>query len=97
MYVDIYNTNKKYNIIYADPPWEYKTYSRKGQSKKTGSMLAHYNTMSLEELKKMGEIVRSISAEESILFMWVTFPTIEQAFEVIKAWVLHIRHVRSAG
>ena len=20
--VDIYNTNKKYNIIYADPPWK---------------------------------------------------------------------------
>lgn len=24
MVVDIYNTDKKYNIIYADPPWEYK-------------------------------------------------------------------------
>lgn len=24
MKVDIYNTDKKYNIIYADPPWEYK-------------------------------------------------------------------------
>ncbi len=23
MYVDIYNTDKKYNIIYADPPWKY--------------------------------------------------------------------------
>ena len=23
MYVDIYNTDKKYNIIYADPPWNY--------------------------------------------------------------------------
>lgn len=24
MFTDIYNTNKKYNIIYADPPWEYR-------------------------------------------------------------------------
>lgn len=24
MYVDIFNTNKKYNIIYADPPWSYR-------------------------------------------------------------------------
>lgn len=24
MKIDIYNTSKKYNIIYADPPWEYK-------------------------------------------------------------------------
>ena len=86
MVVDIYNTNKKYNIIYADPPWTYKTYSKKGQNTKTGSVLAHYNTMSLEELKKLGETIKNISAEESILFMWVTFPTIEQAFEVIKAW-----------
>ena len=26
MKVDIYNTNKKYNIIYADPPWHYRTW-----------------------------------------------------------------------
>ena len=26
MVVNIYNTNKKYSIIYADPPWTYKTY-----------------------------------------------------------------------
>ena len=24
MVVDIYNTDKKYNIIYADPPWIYR-------------------------------------------------------------------------
>lgn len=23
MFIDIYNTDKKYNIIYADPPWKY--------------------------------------------------------------------------
>ena len=26
MKVDIYNTDKKYNIIYADPPWHYNTW-----------------------------------------------------------------------
>ena len=29
MKVDIYNTDKKYNIIYADPPWSYKTWNAK--------------------------------------------------------------------
>lgn len=86
MVVDIYNTDKKYNIIYADPPWNYKTYSQKGQNKATGSVLAHYNTMSLEELKELGTIIKKISEEECILFLWVTFPTIEQAFEIIKNW-----------
>jgi N6-adenosine-specific RNA methylase IME4 len=23
MFVDIFSTDKKYNIIYADPPWKY--------------------------------------------------------------------------
>ena len=29
MKVDIYNTDKKYNIIYADPPWSYKVWSKR--------------------------------------------------------------------
>ena len=33
MKVDIFNTDKKYNIIYADPPWSYKTWSGKGKEK----------------------------------------------------------------
>ena len=33
MKVDIYNTDKKYNIIYADPPWSYKVWSKKGTQK----------------------------------------------------------------
>ena len=24
MKIDIFNTDKKYDVIYADPPWEYK-------------------------------------------------------------------------
>jgi N6-adenosine-specific RNA methylase IME4 len=82
--IDIFNTNNKYNIIYSDPPWEYKTYSKKGQTKANGSMLPHYNTMSLDDIKSLP--IKDICADECILFMWVTFPTIEQAFEVIKAW-----------
>ena len=75
---------KKYSIIYADPPWEYKTFSDKGQTKANGSMLPHYNTMSLEDIKKLP--IQNICDEECILFLWVTMPTIEQAFELIKAW-----------
>lgn len=84
MTVDIFNTDKKYNIIYADPPWEYKTYSKKGQTKANGSMLPHYNTMTLEDIKNLP--ISKICDKECILFLWVTFPTIEKAFEVIKAW-----------
>ena len=84
MKIDIYNTDKKYNVIYADPPWEFKTYSKKGQNTATGSVLAHYNTMSIEELKRLP--IQNICNESCILFLWVTFPTMEKAFEVIKSW-----------
>lgn len=84
MVVNIYNTNKKYNIVYADPPWSYKTYSSKGQNKATGSVHAQYQTMSVEELEKLP--VQKITNKEAMLFIWVTFPTIEQAFKIIKSW-----------
>ena len=35
MFIDIFNTDRKYNIIYADPPWSYKAWSGKGKEKKS--------------------------------------------------------------
>lgn len=70
MKVDIYNTDKKYNIIYADPPWEYK---ESGSGNRV--VKAHYPTMSLKKLKEIP--VKKISEEKSILFMWVTFPRLK--------------------
>lgn len=41
---------KKYDIIYADPPWQYRTYSKKGKGRSAES---HYPTMSIEEIKAL--------------------------------------------
>ena len=70
--------NKKYNIIYADPAWSY-----------TGNMMNssatdHYKTMSLNDICNLP--VKKIADDNCILFMWVTDPLLEKAFEVIKAW-----------
>ena len=62
MKVDIYNTDKKYNIIYADPPWEYK---ESGSGNRV--VKAHYQTMKLEEIIKLP--IQSICDEKSILFL----------------------------
>ncbi len=48
MKVDIFNTDKKYNIIYADPPWEYK---ESGSGRRVVNF--HYPTMNVEEIKKL--------------------------------------------
>ena len=48
MFTDIYKTDKKYSVIYADPPWFFKTYSVKG---KMFGAERHYPTMQKEEIQ----------------------------------------------
>lgn len=79
MKVDIFNTDKKYNIIYADPAWKYnfgKTSSRFVNNK--------YTVMSKETLCELP--VKNICGENAVLFMWITFPKLDWAIDVIKAW-----------
>ena len=90
MKVDIFNTDKKYKIIYADPAWNYKSrmQSDKIVNGKKGTFYSledyHYKTMSLDEIKSLP--VSEISDDNSILFLWVTFPNLQEGLEVIKAW-----------
>ncbi len=71
----------KYSIIYADPPWHYRTYSKKGQGRSAEN---HYPTMTIEQIKALP--VESIAAKDCALFLWITFPCLQEAFEVIEAW-----------
>ena len=71
---------KKYQIIYADPPWSYNVASKKGTSR--GVAERYYQTMKLEDICSL----KVPSAENSVLFMWATYPNLPQALEVIKRW-----------
>lgn len=70
---------KKYNIIYADPPWKYQN-----GSVPQGGVDAQYPTMTLNDIKALP--VQQIADETSVLFLWATFPQLPEALEVIKAW-----------
>ena len=50
---------KKYQIIYADPPWNYKVYSKKGLGRSAES---HYPTMSIDVYKR--QVCHGLSAKE---------------------------------
>lgn len=63
MIVDIYNTDKKYNIIYADPPWRYT-----GWKKGNRSVTRHYQTMKEDEIINMKDTIKTISDENCIIF-----------------------------
>ena len=74
MKVDIYNTEKKYNVIYADPPWHYNTW-RNGM----GTAEKHYPTMKIEKILAMKDTIQKISENDCVLFLWVTFPCLFKA------------------
>jgi len=78
--------NKKYNIIYADPPWHYG--SKSAVNNTNGSDIKplsdHYNTMSLTELKALP--INNITKDDAVCFMWSTDSHIDEALEIYKAW-----------
>lgn len=88
--------NKKYDIIYADPPWDYggklqfdkssTTKERINLDKKIfiSSASFKYPTLKLKELKHLN--LNAIAAEDSLLFMWSTNPHLAQAIELGAAW-----------
>ncbi len=82
MIVDICTTDKKYDIIYADPPWDYRQSGGKHNSR--GMAKQHYPTMSTEQISALP--VQAIKTDTSILFIWATFPNIGEALKVITAW-----------
>lgn len=78
MEINIFNTNKKYDVIYADPPWRYN------DRKCNGACEHHYDTMTLEEIKKLP--IKELCEKDCVLFLWTTYPMLKEALEVMEAW-----------
>ena len=72
---------RKYNVIYADPPWAYRVWSKKGMGRSAES---HYPTMSIEAIKALP--VSELADRDCALFLWVTFPMLKEAWSVMGAW-----------
>jgi len=67
----------KYNIILADPPWNYWAGGLKNASK-------YYRTA---EVDKISEIpVQDLADDNCILFLWATWPILPDALKLIKDW-----------
>lgn len=78
--------NRKYQIIYADPPWHYGSKSAVNNSagSENKPLSDHYNTMSLAELKLLP--IKNITQDDAACFMWVTDSHLDEAIEIFKAW-----------
>lgn len=82
--IDIFETDKKFRVVYADPPWSYNDKCEAGAVQSGGVEVRHYDTMSIDQLCDLR--VDEITEKNSVLFLWVTSPLIDECFEVIKAW-----------
>ena len=76
---------KKYQIIYADPPWEYSgnaVIAQKSLINNTED--SHYMPMSLKGIKDLN--VNNITDDNALLFLWATSPRLPFAIETIISW-----------
>ena len=78
MKVDIFNTDRKYDVIYADPPWEYQDKGCSGAANK------HYPTLSDQDIHKLP--IGKCAKKDCVLFLWATMPKLQEALDTIKAW-----------
>ena len=77
---------KQYQIIYVDPPWDYKgqlQHSKPGAGD-TGGAKKHYSTLKLRDLKNFN--ISKLADKDCLLFLWVTNPHLDQGIELLKAW-----------
>lgn len=70
----------KAGVVYADPPWNHKSWSKKGLEGRP----QHYKRMSIKEICAMP--VDNCTAKDCHLFLWTTGVHLEKAFKVMNAW-----------
>lgn len=79
--VDIFTTDKKYRVIYADPPW---SYNDKQDTDYYGGAEKHYGTMPLNEIAALP--ISRITEKDAVLFLWTTSPLIFDSKQIFEAW-----------
>ena len=81
---------KKYQIIYADPPWKFGSRLRNGTKNKQHGVgrldvdVVNYDTMTIKEICDIP--IKNIADNNCILFIWSTDAHLEECMKVINAW-----------
>lgn len=75
---------QRYNIIYADPPWQYRNVVSEDRRLEN-----HYPTMTLDAICALD--VPSIAAPDCLLYLWATITELPGALQVMGAWGFEYR------
>ena len=71
---------KKFDVILADPPWQYTSKSVAPNREVTN----HYSTMPTDDICNLP--IEEKAAAHCALFLWATWPLLPDALQVINTW-----------
>ncbi len=80
--------DKKYQIIYADPPWPIKKIQRKVRP---NQIEMDYPVMPVEQIRALP--ISTISEDNSVLFLWTIQKFLPIAFSIIDSWGFRYQRV----
>lgn len=78
---DMPMTDRRFPILYADPPWRYE------DARPNRQIENHYGTMSLDAIKALDVP----AMDDAVLFLWVTSPKLTEGLDVIRSWGFQYR------
>jgi len=82
---------KKYNIIYADPPWNFSHGVYQDSGRPVRQMKDQYKTMGKKDIQELD--ISQIFTDDSALFLWVADSHLIDGLELIKKWGFTYRTV----
>jgi N6-adenosine-specific RNA methylase IME4 len=77
------NIERKYDIIYMDPPWNYGIVMKPNDGRPVGDP-NDYPKMSISDLKEMD--IKSLANKDCLIYMWVTNAFLQQGIELANHW-----------
>jgi len=72
----------KYNVIYADPPWDVKAGPDWGSGEASKDLL--YPTMTIEEIESLP--IKNLAASDSHLYLWTINKYIQETYDISRTW-----------
>lgn len=84
---DPFEAERRYGVVYADPPWRYRDQATAGRR----GVVYKYPLLSDDDIAALP--VARIAADDAMLFLWVTWPKLPELFRVIDAWGFSFRTV----
>lgn len=95
MYVDIFNTDQRYELIVADPPWKQAKGGKKSVRENSSGRPLDYPVCSLEEIKEHLKVADALTSDNAVLFLWTIDKYLFEAEEMAKelGYKLHARMI----